>query len=215
MNTSQFFAAAVALASTVSAASFSTNFDSQPAGSLASLFATANVAFHNGVRDTVLDSEGAEIAGSEQWQIDTASNATSPLTVSNPSTQDYGAAPSGTNALNGLDQAILLVFTQAMDITGFSVTLDNSTFGNLFATNIEFVNGATVLATLPTEQFTAGFMVTGGSAMGVTAIVLPAGAYYDDLAFNYEVSAIPEPSSFAALAGLAGLALAASRRRRA
>ena len=32
--------------------------------------------------------------------------------------------------------------------------------------------------------------------------------------FDYTVTAIPEPSSFAALAGLAGLALAASRRRR-
>jgi hypothetical protein len=207
--------AASSLALTASAATFSTNFDSLPAGSLASLFSNSDFSFHNGFFGPIQDGEGLDIPGSDQWQIDADSDAAFPLMVIDTDLAGYGAAPSGLNALNGVDQSVLIVFTQLVDITSFSVTLDNSTFGNLFATDIEFVTGATSVANQASDQSVPGLVVNVASANGVLAIVLPAGAYYDNLSFNYTASAIPEPSSYAALAGLAGLALAASRRRRA
>ena len=210
--------AATALAvSAVSAASFSTNFDNQPDGTLASVFSNADFSFHNGVFGPLKDGEGLNIPGSDQWQIDVASDTSFPLTVveTGAVSGGYGDAPSSPNALNGVDQTVLIVFNQFVDITNFSVTLDNSTFGNLSATSSDFVNGATVVVSNPADQTVSGLVVNVGSAFGVKTIALPAGAYYDNLSFDYTVSAIPEPSSFAALAGLAGLALAASRRRRA
>ena len=61
----------------------------------------------------------------------------------------------------------------------------------------------------------AGLVVNIGAVSGVRSIVLPATAFYDNLSISYTTSsAIPEPSSYAALAGLAGLGLAVVRRRR-
>jgi hypothetical protein len=221
MHLSRLLSAALAAASLglscASAASFSTNFDSQPDGSLASLFANADFSFHNGLFGPLQDGFGDDIPGSEQWQIDTQADLDFPLAViaTGAVPGGYGAAPSTPNALNGVDQSVLLVFNQRVDITNFSVTLDNSAFGNLFASPITFVDGGTVIASSPADQTVPGLVVTTASAIGVKMIVLPAGAYYDNLSFDYTASAIPEPSSFAALAGLASLALAATRRRRA
>lgn len=221
MHLSRLLSAAIAASalglSCASAASFSTNFDSQPDGSLASLFANADFSFHNGFYGPLQDGFGDDIPGSDQWQIDTQSDLDFPLTVVETGAVlgGYGDAPSTPNALNGVDQSVLIVFNQLVDITNFSVTLDNSSFGNLFASPIDFVDGTTLVASAPADQTVPGLVVNVASASGVTIIVLPAGAYYDNLSFDYAPSAIPEPSSFAALAGLAGLALAASRRRRA
>jgi hypothetical protein len=220
MNLPRLLTASIAAtlsAVALSAASFSTNFDSQPDGSLASLFSNADFSFHNGFFGPLQDSEGIDIPGSDQWQIDVGSDSSFPLTVVNTGAVvgGYGDAPSTPNALNGESQTVLIVFNQFVDITGFSITLDNSAFGNLAATTIDFVNGATVVHSTPTDQTVAGLVVNVASAIGIKTIALPAGAYYDNLSFDYTTSAIPEPASFAALAGLAGLALAGARRRRA
>jgi hypothetical protein len=76
--------------------------------------------------------------------------------------------------------------------------------------SLDLVEGTTLLAALSTDSFSSGLytvdLVTGEATLlgsfgtGVTAIA---------------AAPIPEPSAFAALAGLAGLALASSRRRRA
>jgi MYXO-CTERM domain-containing protein len=209
------FAAALALAASASAATFSTDFDSLPTGSAASLFENGEFSFHNGFYAPTTDSFGDAIPGSDQWQIDTASDASFPLLVVDPSTLGFGAAPSGSNALNGADQTVLIVFNQLVDITGFSVTLDNSTFGDLSARSIDFVNGSTVQFSANTDQTVPGLVVNVASVSGVRSIVLPTTAYYDNLSFTATASTIPEPSTCAALAGLAGLALATTRRRRA
>ena len=64
-----------------------------------------------------------------------------------------------------------------------------------------------------TDQNVPGLVVNVASVAGVRSIVLPTTAHYDNLAFNVTASAIPEPASFAVLADMAGLGLAAARRR--
>jgi hypothetical protein len=201
----------LAIAASASAVTFTTDFDS---GSFdATTFANGDFSFHNGVYTTLEDNDGP-IDGSNQWQIDTDSDAANGVVVSDPTLRNYGTAPSVSYALNAVDQSVLIVFNEAVDITGFSVTLDNSTFGNPFASSIDFVNGATVSYSETINQFTPGLVVNVGSAFNVKSIALPGGAYYDNLSFTYAATAIPEPSTYAALVGAAGLALAITRRRR-
>ncbi len=208
-------AAALALGAQASALTFNTNFEPAGIDTSATLFTNGDFSFHNGFFAPEQDAFGDDIPGSDQWQIDTDSDGAFPLQVIDTDAAGYGAAPSGTYALNGVDQTVLIVFPQAVNISAFSITLDNSTFGNLFNSPIDFVSGACVLFSENVDQSIPGHVVNVGPVFGVTAIVLPAGAYYDDLSLSYVTAAIPEPSSFAALAGLAMLGLASSRRRRA
>ena len=62
---------------------------------------------------------------------------------------------------------------------------------------------------LPSEFYGQGSVSIQGRLSSGSSVT------FDNAQINGGVSAVPEPSSFAALAGLAGLALAASRRRRA
>lgn len=197
-----------------SALTFSTNFDSSIDGAPVSTFNTADLSFHNAFKAPLQDSDGIDIPGSEQWQIDAASDIDFPVIVSNPLNYGYGSAVSGTLALNVIDQSVLIRFASDVDIQSFSVTLDNSSFGNLIPTSIDFVNGANVALSESIDQTAAGFVVNIGAVSGVRSIVLPTTAFYDNLSITYTTSAIPEPSSYAALAGLAGLGLALGRRRR-
>lgn len=217
MNISRLLAvsaASAALAVSASAITFSTDFDSATAGDLASLFNTADLSFHNGVYAPIQDGEGIDIDGSDQWQIDTASDIDFPVFVDNPLSLDYGAAPSGLLALHVIDQTVIIHFAYLVDITSFSVTLDDSTYGNLSATSIDFVNGATVAFSESIDQTVPGLAVNVGAVSGVRSIVLPTTAFYDNLSIEFTASAIPEPSAFASFAGVAGLGLALYRRRR-
>jgi len=208
-------AALFAVAGSASAVTFTTNFDSATDGALVSTFNTSDLSFHNGVLRPIQDGDGVDIPGSEQWQIDAASDITFPVVVSNPFNLGYGNAASGSLALNVIDQSVLIRFAYDVDIQSFSVTLDNSTLGNVIPTSIDFVNGANVALSQVIDQTTAGLVVNIGAVSGVRSIVLPTTAFYDNLSISYTTSsAIPEPSSYAALAGLAGLGLALVRRRR-
>lgn len=78
--------------------------------------------------------------------------------------------------------------------------------------SFDFVAGGTLIAALSTDGFTSGLYMID-TATGLATLV---GGFSQGIqAIAVNPSAVPEPSSFAALAGLAGLGLAASRRRRA
>lgn len=135
------------------------------------------------------------------------------ITVGLPSARGYGAPISG-NALDAVDQSVLFSFSTPQDITAFGVTLDNSTLGTPFGTAIEFYNALdSLLYSINVNQTTSGFSVNQSALAltGVTKVVLPAGAFYDNLSMT-TVSAVPEPSRILLL-GL-GTCVAVFRRRR-
>jgi len=135
------------------------------------------------------------------------------IIVEDPSTMDYGAAISG-NALEGVYSPVLFTFADALDLSGFGVTLDNSTYGNLVDTYISFYDSNDVLiSSYLVDQTVPGFQLSGLNVAGVSKIVLPVGAYYDNMTFNSTVAAVPEPS--VAGLGVLGFAFALFRRRRA
>ncbi|MEY4483759.1 MAG: hypothetical protein RL693_1211 [Verrucomicrobiota bacterium] len=135
------------------------------------------------------------------------------IVVGNPSLSGYGAPIAG-NALNALDSPVLLSFSNAQDIGAFGVTLDNSTLGTLFGTFVEFYDANDILiSSISVDQTVPGFAVADLSVYSnVSKIVLPSGAFYDNLSFTANTAAVPEPGR-ATLLGF-GLAMAFLRRRR-
>lgn len=134
------------------------------------------------------------------------------IIVDNPSAHGYGAPIAG-NALDAVDQSVLFSFSTPQDISAFGVTLDNSTLGTPFGTAIEFYNALdSLLYSINVDQTSSGFSVNQSALAltGVSKVVLPAGAFYDNLSMT--VSAVPEPSRFLLL-GL-GSCVAVFRRRR-
>ncbi|OYW73550.1 MAG: hypothetical protein B7Z37_21090 [Verrucomicrobia bacterium 12-59-8] len=136
------------------------------------------------------------------------------IAVGDPSARSYGAAISG-NALDAVDQAVLFSFTTPQDISSFAVTLDNSTLGTPFGTNVEFYNSLdALLYSIPVDQTVSGFSVNQAlSLTGVSKVVLPSGAFYDNASLTVAASAVPEPSRVMLLGLFAGVAV--FRRRRA
>jgi hypothetical protein len=117
------------------------------------------------------------------------------------------------NALDAVDQSVLFSFSTPQDISAFGVTLDNSTLGTPFGTAIEFYNALdSLLYSINVDQTSSGFSVNQSALAltGVSKVVLPAGAFYDNLSMT--TSAVPEPSRFLLL-GL-GSCVAVFRRRR-
>jgi len=143
------------------------------------------------------------------YRVDTSAPA---LAFGDPSARGYGAAISG-NALDAVDQAVLFSFTTPQDISSFAVTLDNSTLGTPFGTNVEFYDSRDVLLySILVDQTASGFSVNQAlSLTGVSKVVLPSGAFYDNASLT--VSAVPEPSRALLMGLFAGVAV--FRRRRA
>ncbi|MFO1432855.1 MAG: PEP-CTERM sorting domain-containing protein [Candidatus Competibacteraceae bacterium] len=193
----------VFIAQTVSAGSI-LDFDGVAPGTPANQAigsAAGLVSFANAVYAPRLDSDGDPIPGSERWTVDPDS-ATPPVVVDDPSIYFYGSAPSGSNALNALWQPILLQFMEPVRLLAFAVTLDNSSKGNLFPVPLLFLDTTgTVLASMDIDQTISGLIFTTGPVAGaVGSILLPAGAFYD----NIDVT-VPEPTTWGLLAG--GLAV--------
>ncbi len=137
-----------------------------------------------------------------------------------PSLAGYGPAISG-KALDGTSSPVMFTFASALNLSNFGVNLDNSTFGNIqqiggnpaFGTNILFYDATdNLIGYIGLDQSIAGFTVTNdlGSYSNVSKIILPSGAFYDNLSFNAQ--AVPEPGT-TLLGSLWVLALL--RRRRA
>jgi PEP-CTERM motif len=145
-------------------------------------------------------------------------DASSPLVaVGDPAPTGYGTAISG-NALDGTNGPVMFTFSSALNLSNFGVRLDNSTQGNIqqtggnpaFGTNILFYDAADhLIGFIGVDQTVAGFSVADiGTYNSVSKLILPSGAFYDNMSFNAQ--AVPEPSAI----GLAGLGILALLKRR-
>lgn len=142
------------------------------------------------------------------------------VSLGDPSAFGYGSAISG-NALDATNGPVMFTFASALNLSNFGVMLDNSGFGNIpitggdpaFGTNILFYDsGDNLVGYIALDQTVSGFTVTNdpGNFMNVTKVIMPSGAFYDNVSFTAQ--SIPEPT----VAGLACLgAFAMFKRRRA
>jgi hypothetical protein len=157
-----------------------------------------------GTMEEILDGEGSG-TGRDRWVFDSAP--LDPITA-DPSLEGYG--PSG-SSLNTFNQTVLISFDTAFNLTNFSIFMDGSTFGSTSYVEFYDVND-NLISTLDAFGLIANYEVIGSNINGVSKIVLPSGAFFDNM--TLAGSAVPEPGSVT-LAGLAALALATRRRRRA
>lgn len=206
---------ALALLSAVAAHATTYHFDGAPSGTDANTFAKDGIGFYSGILAPNLDINGDPIPGSDHWQIDSSAPA---VTVDDPLGFGRGVAPSPANALNGLFQPTLIKLGGSnMRVTDFSVTLDNDTFGDngLLPGHSDIAVGfydlaGKLLFSIPLDQTTPGFKGSLGNWVdGVDSIVLPGGAFYDDLT----LTAVPEVSTFLPVGAVVGGMLLARRRR--
>jgi hypothetical protein len=205
--------AGLALATGLHAATF--NFDGLPAGTQANESSTSALRFEPAVFAPDLDADGLEIPGTEKWRPDPAAP---PVIVEDPLAYGRGPAPSPDNALNALWQPVLLKLAAPMEVRAFSITLDNDDLGlngfePAFADVAVHFLGADggVLLQLPVDQTQPGFSVVLGAPLAdVNCVLLPAGAFYDDLV----LTPIPEIRAWPVLMGLGGLGFACWRRWR-
>lgn len=200
--------APVAITAPASASVVNINFDNVTTGSTATSAAPSGVEFFQAHFVNDLDVWGDEIANTAKWQIDADTDATTPVTVENPALNGYGAAPSGTNALDARWQPVLMHFGAAQNLNSFSVTLDNSSFGDLFNSALYFLDAnKAIIGQVSFDQTVLGLIVNLNTPLaGVQDVVLSSGAFYDN--FVYETASstsVPIPATFPLL--ITGLGL--------
>src|SRR5262245_50292382 len=129
-------AAFFALGIAAGAQAITLDFDGVASGSTAnSAAAGAGLRFDLGAFLPKLDAFGDPIPGSDAYRVDPT--AVDDVRVVNPNTRGYGNAPTPVNALDAIDQGVLITFDAPVDLTAFSVTLDLSSFG--FPGNFDIV----------------------------------------------------------------------------
>lgn len=197
-------ALAVASAASVQAATV-IDFDGVSSGSTANSAAPAGFGFAEAEYVTATDEFGDEIPGSEHWQ---AVAGASDVLVNNPIGFGFPAAPSAPNALDAVSAPVLLQVSGGIDLGGFSLTattFDGATFGGAPSASILFLDAAGLaLGQLDSQNIPGFFPSLGSPINGVSSILLPSGAFYD----NIHVAAVPLPAAVwlfgGALAGLLG-----------
>jgi|GEM_PF-651620 len=202
----------VTLADSASAGTFIINFDNVASGSEAnSAVAGTGISFNYAVYLPLVDAYGDAIPGTEFWQNDTTASA---VTVSDPTLRVYGTAPSAPNALDAIDQPVLMHFGPYFNLRSFSFTLDNSTLGNLGDSWIYFLDANhQVIGQLDSDQTTPGYsgsMTFPLSMPNVQDVVLASGAFYDNVTLT-----VPEPGTLPLMATSLGLLVYMTRRKQA
>jgi hypothetical protein len=110
-----------------------------------------------------------------------------PARIGNPADAGYGEAVSGNGALNAEFDQILFTFEAPVYLREFSTMLDDSSFGTLGVSKIQFFDATDgLLAEISIDQTQPGVRAQweGAPVAGVTKILLPGGAYYDDVTVN-------------------------------
>lgn len=187
-------------AATAKADNILLNFDGP--GSVATDFSTINFTFGYGSFSPEVDEFGDTIPGSERWVLAPVEDF-GIVPVIDPSSVGWGAAPSPSKALDARDGTVLMIFTTPQSFASFSVTLDNSGFGDLSDSPILFFDeNNNLLFSASVDQTIAGLTVSTGALSNVKTVVLPGNAFYD----NVTVQAVPEPGTCA----LIGLGVAAT-----
>ncbi|MEO8630129.1 MAG: hypothetical protein ABI612_18840 [Betaproteobacteria bacterium] len=181
------------------------DFDAVASGTLANAAAPAGISFVGAVFLPDVDAFGDDIPGTEKWRADPDAPA---VTVDDPNDFSFANAPSPKNVLNARFGPVLLQFASPYTLASFSTILDRSSFGSLVSLDIEFLDVlGRVLKTLATEQSVPGYVAALTAPIGgVSAILLPGGAFYDNIS-------VPEANSSAAAATLVTLAGWQVRRR--
>ena len=111
-------AISAALANPASATVIDINFDHVASGSEAnSAVAGTGISFAYAV-PFLVDEYSNPIPGTNFWQPDPTASA---VTVSDPTLRDYGPAPSVPNALDAIDQPVLMHFSQAVKLNSFAM----------------------------------------------------------------------------------------------
>ncbi len=221
MKNLNFKTSAIALALFVavpaSASVVNINFDNVTTGATATSAAPTGIEFYQAHYVNDLDASGDEIPNTTKWQIDTENNALFPVTVENPALNGYGAAPSGNNALDAREQPVLMHFDTAQNLDTFSVTLDNSSFGNLSQSALYFLDASkAIISQVSFDQTILGLIVNLSTPLtGVQEILLSSGAFYDNISFsNNSVAPVPLPAAFPLLISALSMLGVFGRRRK-
>jgi hypothetical protein len=187
-------AISAALANPASATIIDINFDNVASGAEANTAAAGTgISFNYAVFQPKVDAYGDAIPGSDYWQPDPTASA---VTVSDPTLRNYGPAPSAPNALDAIDQPVLMHFSQAVKLNSFAFTLDNSTYGNPGNSPILFLDANhNTIGQMDSFQSVSGYFgLTTIPLSGVQDVLLASGAYYDN--FRLNIAAVPEPEEY-------------------
>ena len=137
--------------------------------------------------------------------------------MENPALNGYGAAPSGNNTLDAREQPVLMHFDTAQNLDTFSVTLDNSNFGNLSQSAVYFLDSSkAIISQVSFDQTILGLIVNLSTPLtGVQEILLSSGAFYDNISFsNTSVAPVPLPAAFPLLISALSILGVFGRRRK-
>lgn len=123
---------------------------------------------------------------------------------------------SSPNALNAKDVAMWVAFDPTRFLNGinqFGVTLDNDPFGDPIANMQFFDKNGVLIKTVSFDERIPGQRISLNLA-GIQSVLLPGGAFYDNL--SYSGQAVPEPGFLALFAagGTSVLGLKLRRKRR-
>ena len=208
----------ISLTSGSAYADYNFNFDGVISGTSANdsiVNPYANISFLSGFVTADLDANGFEILDNNGQTIDGFTHweaySDSDIRVRDPQFYGRGNAPSASNGLDAVFDQVLIKFSSAQNLTGFSVKLDNSQYGNFNSSIIFLGANGKALSSVDFQSYAnPGAIITSGPINGVSGIVLTSGKLYDNLSIS---TAVPEPDTYGMMIAGLGLMGFVARRR--